>query len=65
MLRTHDYLLIVTSLITGCVSISDFASFVRIPIGITSSAIWLKIYAITAVFRKYKSIIKRKEKETR
>ena len=40
-------------------SISAFASLVRIPIGITRSAIGLQIYAITAGSKKYKS--KRKE----
>ena len=43
-----DHLLIVISRITGCVSISDSASLVGIPIGITSFAIGLKICAITA-----------------
>ena len=48
---------------TGCVSISAFASLVGIPIGITSSAIGLKICAITAGIKKYKSIIKKKKKK--
>ena len=43
-----DHPLIVISTITGCVSISAFASLVGIPIGITSSAIGLKICAITS-----------------
>ena len=43
-----DNLLIVVSTITGRVSISAFTSLVGIPIGITSSAIALKICAITA-----------------
>ena len=43
-----DCLLIVSSTITGCVSISAFASLVGIPIGIKSSAIELKVCAITA-----------------
>ena len=43
-----DQSLIVISTITGCVSISAFASLVGIPIGITSSAIVLKICEITA-----------------
>ena len=34
---------IVISTITGCVSLSRFASLVGVPIGITSSAIGLKI----------------------
>ena len=58
-----DHLLIVISTITGSVSISAFAFLVGIRIGIMSSAIWLKICAITAGIRKYKSIIK-KERET-
>ena len=51
------------SAITGCVSISAFASLVGIPVEITSSAIELKICAITAAIKKYKSIIKKKKKK--
>ena len=51
------------STITGCVSISAFASLVGIPIGITSSALGLKICEITAAIDKYKPIIEKKEKE--
>ena len=39
-----------------------FVSLVGILIGITSSAIVLKIWAITAGIKKYKSIIKKKRK---
>ena len=39
---------------------STFATLVGIPIGTTSSAIGLKICAITAAIKKYKSIIKKK-----
>ena len=55
--------LILASTVTRCVSISSFASVVGIPIGITSSAIGLKICAITARIKKYKSIIKEKKKK--
>ena len=48
---------------TGCVSISLFASFLGIPIGITISAIGLKICAVTARIKRYKSIIKKKKKD--
>ena len=48
---------------TGCVSISLFASFLGIPIGIMSSAIGLKICAVTARIKRYKSIIKKKKKD--
>ena len=47
--------------ITGCVSISAFASLIGTPIKITSSAIELKIYVISAGIKKYKSIIKKKK----
>ena len=43
---------ILASTITRCVPISAFASLVGIPIGITSSAIGLKICAITAGVKK-------------
>ena len=45
----------------GCVSISACASLVDVPIGIRSSAVGLKICAITAGIKKYKLIIKRKK----
>ena len=47
--------LILSSTITGCISISPFASLISILIGITSSAIGLKICAITPGIKKYKS----------
>ena len=50
--------------VTGCASISDFASLVAIAIWIISSVIGLKIWVITARIKKYKSIIKKKEEET-
>ena len=56
-----DHSLIVISTITGCVSISTFASLVGIPIGITSSATGLKI-CVTQQELKCKSIIKKKRK---
>ena len=54
------FFLILASTITGCVSISAFASLISIPIGITSSAIGLKICSIAAGIKRYKSIIKKK-----
>ena len=66
VLNYIEHLLIAISTIAGCVSISAFASLVGIPIGITSSAIGLKIWVITTVIcviiTKYKSIIKKKRK---
>ena len=58
-----EHLLILSSAITGCVSISSFASLVFVRVGITSSAVGIKICAITAGIKKYKSIIKKKKKK--
>ena len=58
-----EHLLILASIITGCISISAFASLVCIPVGITSSAVGTKIFTITAEIKKYKSILKKKKKK--
>ena len=55
--------LILISTITGCVSISIFATLVGILIGIMSSVVGIKIYVITAAIKNYKTIIKIKKKE--
>ena len=60
VLNYIDQLLIVTSIITGCFSISTFASLTGIPIVITNSAIGLKICVITVGIKKYKLTIKKK-----
>ena len=44
--------LVLVFTITGCVSISTSASLVGIPIGIASSEVGSKIYAITAEIKK-------------
>ena len=54
-------LLILVSTVTGCVSTYVFASLVTIPIGITSSAVEIKICAITAGIKKHKSIFKKRK----
>ena len=58
-----EHFLILTSTITGCVSISDFTCLVGIPIGVTSSATGLKVCAITAWIKKYKLVIKKKKEK--
>ena len=63
VLNYIEHSLIVISTITGCVSISAFASLVCIPIGIMSSAIGLKMCAIAAGIKRYDSIIKKKTKK--
>ena len=49
--------------VIGCISISDFALLVFIPITITISAIGLKPCVITARIKKFKSIINKNKKK--
>ena len=57
-----EQLLSLVSAITGCVSISAFASLVCVTVGITSSALGIKNCAVTVGIKKYKSVIKKKKK---
>ena len=61
VLNYIDHLLIVISAFTGYVSSYAVAFLVGILIGITSSAIRLKICGINARIKKYKSIMNKKE----
>ena len=58
-----EHLLMQASKVTGCFSISTFASLVCFPVGITSSSIGIKICVITAGIEKYRSIINKKKKK--
>ena len=55
-----EHFLILASTITGCVSISAFASLIN---GIYEFCSWIKICAATSEIKKYKSIIKKKKKK--
>ena len=57
------FLIIIASSITGCSSISAFASLISIPIEITSSEIGLKICAVASGIKRFKSIIKKEKKK--
>ena len=57
------HLLILVSRVTGCVSISAYASLVCVPVGITGSTVGIKICIITAGIEKYKSTTKKKKKK--
>ena len=57
-----EHFLILASAVTEYISISTFASLLGISIGITNSAIGLKICRIAAGIKKYKSMIKKKKK---
>ena len=52
-----EHLLILASAVTGCVSISAFDSSVCV--GITSSAVGIKMFEVTALMKMFKSIIKK------
>ena len=49
--------------VSGCVSISAFTSLVDVPVGITNSAVKLRICVLIAEIKTYKSIIMKKNKK--
>ena len=55
-----QHLLILASSVTGCASISAFASLIDIPPNIESSAVGIKICVVTAAKKQYKSTVKEK-----
>ena len=57
-------MLILASVVTGCVSNSAFALLVAITLDITRSAVGIDIFAITARIKKYKSVVKKNNKKT-
>ena len=58
-LKYIEHFLILCSTITGCLSISAFASLFGIPVGL----LVLQICAIAAGIKKYKSMINKKKKK--
>ena len=60
-----EHFLLLSFTIIGCISVSAFGSLLGIPIGITNSVIRLKICAIAAGIKNYKSKIKKKKKKKR
>ena len=59
-LNYAQHLPVLVSTVTGCVSVSAFALLVCVPVGITSSAVGIKICAISAGMQKYISQLSRK-----
>ena len=49
--------------VSGCVSISAFASLVNISVGTTSSAVGSKTCAITTEIKSYQTIFTKKKKK--
>ena len=62
ILNYTEHLLILASAVTGCASISVFAFLIGIPVGITSSATTITIFAVIARIEKYKTIFRKKRK---
>ena len=62
VLNYVEHLLILASAVTGCVSISAFASLGAFSIDIARSPVGLKIFTITTEIEEYKSIIKKHDK---
>ena len=61
-LNYFENFLVFVSAVSDCVFVSVFASSVGVSAGILSSAVELKICAITVGIKKYKSIIKKRGK---
>ena len=64
-LNYAENLFILSSTVTGCVSISAFASLVFVPVGITSTAVGINICAITAGFKSISQLKKKKKKHNK
>ena len=64
-LNFFEHFLFYISAVNGCVIISAFASLIGVPVGIAGSAVGIRISAITAGIKKYKSVIKKKNKKAR
>ena len=62
VLNYIEHSLILSSTITGCVSISDFASLIGILKGSTSYANGLKICVITAAIKKLSQLLRKKRR---
>ena len=58
------HLLILASTVTGCVSMSAFASLVCVLVGITSFEVGIKMCAITARIKKNISPLSRKREKS-
>ena len=59
-----EHFLILACTINWCISISAFASLFGIPIGISTFAVGLKIYTIAAGIKTYKSINKKRKRNS-
>ena len=61
-LMSQTFTFFFVSTVSVCASIFAFTSLVGVPVGIASSAVGLKICAVTARIKVYKSTIMKKRK---
>ena len=61
-LKYVEHLLILTSTVTGYISISGFSSLFAISAGITSSAVGIKVCAITAGIKSISQLQRKRRK---
>ena len=61
-LNYFEHLLVLDTAVTGCVSISAFASLVGTPIANTTSSVELKNSGISVEIKKHKSVVKKRKK---
>ena len=61
-LKYVEHLLILTSTVTGYISISGFSSLVAISAGITSSAVGIKVCTITAGIKSISQLQRKRRK---
>ena len=63
ILNYMENFVVLASTITGCIRISTFTSLLAIPVGNRSPAVGLKICAIAARIKTFKSIPKKRKKK--
>ena len=63
ILNYIEHFFILASCVTGCVSISVFASLIGIPIGFANSVVGIQICAITARLKSITQQLRRKEEK--
>ena len=62
-LKYIEHCLILVPVVTGCILFSVFTSLHGIPVGLTSSEIGLKNWAITTGIKMYNPIIKKRRRD--
>ena len=64
-LNYFEHLPVFVSIVSGCVSISAYTSLVGVPVHTASSAVQLKICAITAGIKSISQLLKKRKKHNK